>query len=434
MPKANLTNASIQRLKRPENGQVDYWDQKVKGLGLRIGAKGTRTFNLQTRVLVDGLWKDARIKLGLYPSLSLAAARERAGDYIAMAQRGENPRLAKAEVERLQIEQSVNTFGNVAARFMEEYVLADRGSKTLREGTRREYRRILQTGPDTKSWYPRKISAITKADVKALQKGMKNRGASGAADRALAYLNKFFRWCASEDLIEIPPTWNIEKLQGPNKRTRILDNDELPYVWKAFDKEEIFGPVLKLLLLTGQRRGEVVGMEWRELSDLKKDAPKWTIPEGRTKNKLKNLVPLAPEAVAILQAVPRRHGLVFSTNGQRPLSGFGRLKARIDKAVNTARDANGLEPMEPWTLHDLRRTLVTGMNEIGVLPHIVEAVVNHVSGAAKAGVAGTYNHAKYEKPCLIALKAWERHLMAIVTGVEPDSNITDLTSERDKRA
>ena len=433
MPKANLTDASIKRLKRPETGQVDYWDQKVKGLGLRIGAKGTRTFNLQTRVLVGGHWKDVRMKLGLYPSLSLATAREKAGEYIAMAQRGENPRLAKAEAERIQVEESVNTFSNVAGRFMEEYVLADRGSRTLREGTRREYRRILQTGPDTKSWYPRKISAITKADVKALQRGMKKRGASGAADRALAYLNKFFRWCASEDLIEIPPTWNVEKLQGPIKRTRILDDDELPYVWEAFNKEDIFGPVLKLLLLTGQRRGEVVGMEWRELSSLEIDAPTWTIPGGRTKNKLKNLVPLAPEAVTTLQAVPRRHTLVFSTNGKRPLSGFGKLKRRIDKGINTAREVDGLEPMEPWTLHDLRRTLVTGMNEIGILPHIVEAVVNHVSGATKAGVAGTYNYAKYEKPCRIALKAWERHLMAIVTGVNSDSNITELASVRESQ-
>lgn len=434
MPKANLTDPSIKRLKPPKTGQIDYWDQKVKGLGLRIGAKGTRTFNLQTRVLVAGKKKDVRMKLGLYPSLSLAAAREKAGEYIAMAQRGEDPRQAEAEAERLQVEQSVNTFGNVAERFMEEYVLADRGSKTLREGTRREYRRILQTGPDTKSWHPRKIATITKADVKTLQRGMKKRGSSVAADRALAYLNKFFRWCASEDLIEIPPTWNVEKLQGPNKRTRVLSDKELPYAWKAFDKEEIFGPVLKLLLLTGQRRGEVVGMKWRELSDLGIDAPVWTIPESRTKNKLKNLVPLAPEAVAILQAAPRRHDLVFSTNGKRPLSGFGKLKERINRTINTAREADGLEPMEQWTLHDLRRTLVTGMNEIGTLPHIVEAVVNHVSGAAKAGVAGTYNHAKYEKPCRIALKAWERHLMAIVTGVEPDSNITDLTSARGKRA
>ena len=162
----------------------------------------------------------------------------------------------------------------------------------------------------------------------------------------------------------------------------------------------------KLLLLTGQRRGEVAGMTWGEL-DL--DKAVWSMPASRTKNGLPHDVPLSQQAVALLRSVPRRDGraLLFGRAGG-PFSGWSKSKERLDARITRQRAelrlgrplATGESPhpddaLAPWTLHDLRRTVVTGMNELGIAPHVVEAVVNHVSGRAKAGVAGVYNRAVY---------------------------------------
>lgn len=196
------------------------------------------------------------------------------------------------------------------------------------------------------------------------------------------------------------------------KRDRVLSERELKYLVRALDEERsAFGPIIRILLLTGQRRAEVAGMRWSEVHDLASGRPTWEIPGARTKNKQGHIVPLAPLVVSILSAVPRISDLVFTTTGETPPSGFGKAKARLDARISATRKSEQLEPMAPWTLHDLRQTMVTVMNErLGVAPHVVEAVVNHVSGLAKAGVAGVYNRALYLDDRRKALEAWADHL------------------------
>jgi integrase len=168
------------------------------------------------------------------------------------------------------------------------------------------------------------------------------------------------------------------------------------------------------LLLTGQRRGEVAGMTWSELRDLSNENAIWEIPGNRTKNKRSHIVPLQSATKELLLRMPRTGDLVFTTNGHTPVSGFGKVKARLDDRIAGMRRGDHLDPMPAWTLHDLRRTMVTVMNEkLKIAPHVVEAVVNHMSGLAKAGVAGVYNRALYFNDRRHALLLWARWLQEL---------------------
>jgi integrase len=155
-------------------------------------------------------------------------------------------------------------------------------------------------------------------------------------------------------------------------------------------------------------------MLWSELHDLESDGAYWQIPGHRTKNKQSHLVPLSSVVRHLIFHLPHVSDLVFTTNGVTPVCGFGKLKARLDARINAMRRNDGLGPVPPWTLHDLRRTMVTVMNEkLGIAPHVVEAVVNHMSGLAKAGVAGVYNRALYLEDRRAALNGWSNYLNSI---------------------
>jgi integrase len=183
---------------------------------------------------------------------------------------------------------------------------------------------------------------------------------------------------------------------------------EIVSFWKAADQMgEPFGIVLKLLLLTGCRLREVAGMRRVELSD---DGT-WNLPGARTKNKKPHIVPLPPLACELIAGTMSRGDLIFSTTGVTPVSGWSKMKRRLDELM--VREAR--RDIEPWRLHDLRRTAATGMAEIGVAPHIVEAVLNHISGA-KASVAGMYNKAQYAAEKKAALERWAAHIEALISG------------------
>jgi integrase len=274
--------------------------------------------------------------------------------------------------------------------------------------------RVL-TGPDTRAWRGRLISQIGKRDVLDVIEAIDARGSPGASKRTLVYLRKFFGWCAEREIITIPPTDRIRAPHPEMKRDRVLSGEELRCFLRGLEAERsIFGALLRILLLTGQRRSEVAGMLWSELHDLKNDSACWQIPGQRTKNKQSHLVPLSPAVRDLILGIPHVGDLVFTTTGKTPVSGFGKVKARIDSHIDDLRRRDGLEPMPPWTFHDLRRTMVTTMNEkFGIAPHVVEAVVNHMSGLAKAGVAGVYNRALYLQDRTIALQRWAEHVAAV---------------------
>jgi integrase len=216
-----------------------------------------------------------------------------------------------------------------------------------------------------------------------------------------ATLSKMFSWLVQHRRVEKNPCAGVHRPDTPKSRDRVLTDAEIVKFWSASGAEQ-FGALLKLLLLTGCRLNEVAGMRRSELSE---DLSTWTLPGERTKNHRPHVVPLPPMARQLIETMAEEGRFVFTTTGDSPVSVGSKIKKRLDKAMK----------IPPWRLHDLRRTAATGMAELGIPPHIVEAALNHISGA-KAGVAGTYNRAAYAAEKKAALERWASHIMGLVAG------------------
>ncbi|SEH31203.1 tyrosine-type recombinase/integrase [Magnetospirillum fulvum] len=409
-----ITDAMVQKVKpAPEGKRTEYWDAIVPGFGLRVTDARGKSFFLRTR---SG---SGQLRMSWpYPATSLEAARAAAKAALADIERGIDPKAKKATETEAKAEKAANTFKTVGERFMRQHV-----EPRLALSTHREYRRAL-FGSDTAAWADKPVDSITRADVRAVLDTMVERGSAGGANNLLAHLSKFFNWCAEQDLLEIPPTDRLKPPGQKNVGERTLTEAEIAEVWQAFGTEGgAFCDLFKLLLLTGQRRGEVGGMRWSELVGLDGDRPAWEIPSDRTKNGRPHTVPLAPLAAAIAKGRPEigDTGFLFTNTGKTPVSGFSKTKERVDGRIARRREKAGLPPMPEWTLHDLRRTMVTMMNErLAIAPHVVEACVNHVSGSAKAGVAGVYNKAMYLEDRRRAFEAWAGYVEKIVKEGVPE--------------
>jgi integrase len=216
------------------------------------------------------------------------------------------------------------------------------------------------------------------------------------------------------DRLEVNPCRDAGKPSAPKPRDRVLTNDELKALWTLLDGEPApFGPAIKLLILTGQRRDEVFQADWAEF-DL--EGALWTIPRDRAKNDRTHLVPLSDAALRLLKAIPKANGSdkLFPARGNPETgpSGFSKTHARIVKAMI---EATG--PMERWTLHDLRRTMATGLQRLGVRLEVTEAILNHVGGS-RGGLVGVYQRHDFKEEKRQALDAWAAEVERIVTAKE----------------
>ena len=381
MPRTKLTNAAVERLALPENGQVEYWDTLVSGFGLRLSYAGSRAWIVMTRV--HG--KQIRITLGKYPALELAGARKAAKDAIIAAQKGDDPRESKRQKKRAY----KNTVEHVAELFIERY--AKPKNRSWKETKRIFEREIFPL------WGNRPVNSITRRDVNDLLNSIVDRGSPTMSNRVLATVRKFFNWCMDEDIIDMTPVFGVKPKAKEHQRDRVLTDKEITKVWVACDDLGWpFGPLVRLLMLTAQRRDEVGSMQWDEL-DLKNKT--WTIPRERTKTDRANEVPLSQPAIDILLSLPRRADLVFTVTGITSVSGFPKAKRRLDE----------ISGVTDWRLHDLRRTSASGMARLGAAPHIVEKVLNHSSGTI-SGVAAVYNRYGYAEEKKSALNLWAKHI------------------------
>lgn len=265
-------------------------------------------------------------------------------------------------------------------------------------------------------WKGRSIGQIRKSDVLRMLDREMDAGHGRMANRTLQISRQFFSWAIERGYLDHDPTAGINRPAKERTRDRVLSNDELTAIWRASGKlGHPFGTVVKQLLLLGQRRGEVADMRWSEL-DL--GTKIWTIPSCRTKNGRPHDVPLAEPVIEILTATPRIDDRVFPSVkklSKRSVSGFSKAKRHLDELIAGLSEKSGdgsahICELGPWVLHDLRRTAVTGMAELGVQPHVIEAVVNHVSGH-RAGVAGVYNRASYAAEKKNALVRWADHVI-----------------------
>jgi integrase len=235
---------------------------------------------------------------------------------------------------------------------------------------------------------------IDRRKVAAVLSEVESISGPASRNRARSALSSFFSWCVSEGLLDANPVRGTAKADEGGSRERVLTPDELRKLWHGLGTDD-FSDIVRLLLLTGQRRNEIGRLQWSEI-DLAKSAI--VLPPERVKNGREHSVPLSTQALAILQRQPQRKAFLFRDG----FKDWDRAKQRLDQRLG----------ISPWRLHDLRRTAATQMAELGVQPHIIEAVLNHVSGH-KGGVAGVYNRARYEGEMRQALQRWADHLDTI---------------------
>lgn len=395
--RTQLNDITIRNLPVPASGQVQYADGKLPGFGLRITSNGLKIFYLAYRF--GG--RSRRMMLGRYPYKSLAKARAEAHAAIVKISEGVDPQ-GERSTEFISEGSGAKTlnFRSALEQFVSIYCRHHN-----RASTATETERILRT-VFLNRWAERPIAAVTKADVLEVLDAILARGAPSAAIHAYAVIRKFFNWTVERGLIETSPCLHLKPPAKKQSRERVLSDDEIVTLWKASLAEGYpFGTIFQLLLLTGQRRGEVVGMRWAEL-DLKQGV--WTIPGARTKNGKAHSVPLTPRVRAILKSLPRFESeFVFPARGkpEQSYSGYSKGKRELDAAAG----------LHDWTLHDLRRTAATGMAELGVPPHVVEKILNHSTGTF-AGVAGVYNRFEYRSEMRSALRLWAAHVKKCVKG------------------
>ena len=273
------------------------------------------------------------------------------------------------------------------------------------------------------------IEAIKKSDVLDLLDAIVDRGSPITANRTFATLRQLFNWAIDRDLIKTSPMpKNAPAPEQP--RERVLSDEEVQLAWRAFEQVGWpFGPIGKLLLLTGARRDEIAVGTWGEI-DL--DAWTWIVPATRTKNDEAHEIPLSNVAVDLINGLRRiagKPGFIFTTTGRSPVSGFSKAKRAVDDAiVGILKEDRGenAEAIPHWTLHDLRRTVATNLQKLGVRLEVTEAVLNHTSGS-RAGIVGVYQRYKYAAEKRQALDAWARRLEAIVTGAT-DNNVIPIKS------
>ncbi len=426
MPTLKLTDAAIKRFKKPETGRVEFWDSHTRGFGLRLSATGVQSWVVITRSLQAGQWKQQRVTLGSYPSMTLAEARKKAVEAMASAKKGDDPAAAVKAERTALVDNSRNTFATVRAEFLAKY----RGRQNRRPApsTLREMTRALSADAFD-AWIDAPFANLTKRDLLDVLDGIVERGAETMANRTLAYLRLLFGWAAHRGIIDADPTAGIKKPGHETSRDRVLSLDELRVIWQATESDHTqFNAIVRLLLLTGARLREVAQLAWREIDT---DARTWTLPGARAKNHREHIVPLSAPALAILEArreTQRALGtapkLAFTTTGETPFSGFSRGKSLLD-----ARIAKAGAELVPWRLHDLRRSVATHMAEsLRIPPHVIEATLNHVSGA-KAGVAGVYNRALHLDERRAALDAWADYLLRVVGDAEA-GNVVELAQRR----
>jgi integrase len=269
------------------------------------------------------------------------------------------------------------------------------------------------------------LPKIGRGDLNPIWDGLRDRPA--VARLTFATLRKLFRWAVSRGDLERSPLEGVEAPPAIPPRDRVLSDRELAVICEASTGiGEPFASFYQILLLTGQRREEVASMQWDELEQ---DTATWMLPGSRTKNAQPHLVPLSQQVLHNLDHLAGglnwpRSGLVFSTNGKTAISGFSKAKRRLDEAVK-ALAGGGESHAQPWRVHDLRRTVATGLQRLGVRFEVTEAVLNHVSGS-RSGVAGVYQRHDWKAEKRAALDAWGAHVESLGT-IASDVNIVRFT-------
>lgn len=471
MSNAPLTAAAVENF-RPGPKRRIIRDHGAKSLFLVIEPTGHKSWRMRFRTPSGRI---AKLTLGPYDRaqelvaepvvgqpLTLAAARQlassvhrqRALGRDVIADRQASKHRARIESETL----AANTFSVAARNYIEEH--AKSHARSWRKIARQlglDYPLLKSAEPIelrgglAERWADKLITdidehAIWQVVEEAKRVGVpglvvRNKGISTVRGRALfIVLSAMFGWLKRQRHIKINPCSGISRPSHEGKRERVLSNDEIRIFWDACETVDqthrpLFAPILKLMLLTGARENEVAGMRRDELIDdvsansmslpIFIEGGLWHLPGSRAKNKKPLIVHLPPLMRELIASRPVIGDFVFTTTGTTPVSGWSRLKRRLDAIMLSIvkKERGASAKLTPWQLRDLRRTFVTGMGELGIAPHVIELCVNHISGH-RAGVAGVYNRSELLPERKAALERWAVHVAGIVS--KQPSNVVPL--------
>jgi integrase len=435
------------------NGSKDrlVFDDAQRGLAVRATASGGRTYLCQY-TLHGRKW---RVPLGACSAVALSKAREAAAAIMGDVAKGRNPatdRKEAAAAERAQRARNRLTL-RVLIDDWQRLHLASRRLSYAAEAVRALHRAFVNTLDDAADDLDR--TAVVRA-LDGLARRHKRRGGSGPeksrgaamSGRTAAYGRAAYSWAVKRGVVRVNPFADLPIAKRGGKRERVLTDDELGEIWRTTcDAAQPYGTIVRLLILTGQRRGEVAGMNWGEISD---DLSIWTMPGERTKNGAAHVVPLsAPVRDLLRETLPsngseakraiaeRRAAGALALPGAlgTPFSGWSKAKTALDEVIAEARAKAAAAagaiaaPVVPWSLHDLRRTVATGLQRLGVRLEVTEAVLNHLSGS-RGGIAGVYQRHDWANEKRAALDAWAAHVKAVVENRAATRNVVKLAGER----
>jgi integrase len=401
-----LTTKAVENLKPDPGKRIEVPDPALAGLYLIVQPSAAKSWALRYRF--EG--KPAKLTLGRWPSMGVAEARAAATASLEILDHGRNPAGEKKAKAAAFDQSDRDKLAAVIELFLKRHASHNRRGNDVAAMFRRE---IMA------KWGSRDIQSISKRDVIEVLDAIVDRGSPVTANRLRAHLNTLFNWAKGRDIIQANPLDGIKPPAPEKARDRVLTPYEIRLFWQATAGMEYpFRPLYRVLVLTGQRLREVAEMTWQEV-----DGDTWTLPGSRSKNGDEHVVPLSPEVVAILEALPRIGRFIFTTTGKSPVSGFTRAKERVDRlmietANRTLTASADPVAIPPFTIHDLRRTAATGMAGLRFPPHVVEAVLNHRSGTRR-GVAGVYNRFNYAEEKRAAIEAWA---MFVVETVQVDTS------------
>lgn len=398
-----FTSKTVEATK-PSSVRREIPDPALSGLYLVVQPSGVKSWALRYRYA----GKPKKLTLGRWPAMGLAGARAAATGSIQTVEQGADPSAIKKTQK---------------AALLEEHMSERDKVKTLLEKFGRLHLSKLKTGHHVKRelernvvsvWGERNIQDIAKRDVIDLLDGIADSGRVVTANRVRAYLNKFLNWCVERDILSVSPALGVKPTCKERARDRVLSDSEIRLFWQACtDTGQPWGHFGKMLLLTGQRVGEVVHITDDEIT-----GKTWRLNRDRTKNGRAHDVPLSDAAREVLKGVERITGdaeYVFTTNGTSALKGFHKGRNRIAKRMVeiASKEAGSAAEIPHWTWHDLRRTAATGMARLGIPVRVTEAVLNHVSGSG-GGIVGVYQRHDYANEKCGAMEAWAGFIVDLV--------------------
>jgi integrase len=440
-----LTERKIEKL-AAEHGRRDrlVFDDAQRGLAVRVTASGGRTYLCQY-TLHGHKW---RVPLGACSAVALSKAREAAAAIMGDVAKGRNPaadRKAAAAAERARRTRNRLTLRVLIDDWNRHHLTGRRPSYAVEAVRALHYAFADQLDDAAEDLdrvaVVRALDALTRRRKRSDGDGAHKSKGAAMTGRTAAYGRAAFAWAVKRGALSVNPFADLPIAKSIAKRERVLSDAEIAEIWRAAgDAPTPYGTIIRLLILTGQRRGEVAGMTWSEISE---DLTSWTLPAERTKNGIAHSVPLNSLARDLLAALLSNDpkdmrvsgALVLPGAVSTPFAGWSKAKRALDKVIidNRAKTATAAgtspSPLIPWSVHDLRRTVATGLQRLGVRLEVTEAVLNHISGS-RGGIAGVYQRHDWAAEKRAALDAWATHVLAATDQRSAGTNVLKLARAR----